>query len=598
MNGEDIALNAVNWEHGMLLTPEHFLRQERYFDSALLWTLRYATSAFGLIGGGARLPESERGAVRHDPIVTLLEDQDSLSISVTQCRAITAAGCIVEITSHNALHRRFPKSDLEGVSQTALYLTASPQEKEVIDGPVDEANPQMRTERRSLYALSLAVSAQDAPYSVAIARVRRSQTGAGYEKDRSYIPPCISLASFSELIAGWRRIVEETGSLTDRYIALNRAMQQYLVLFRERGIDTEMDRETMHFVNRMVMALEDCMFEILDATQPPPLFFTRLKRLFHSTAVYFDLSPPVQQYFRMLKETGETEFVGFVERQQAALAVTRKLEIHDDLAVEIASGLIDRVAGLAEIAEGKYVDFRVSPQLEAMNFVFDRGGRMLYKLAAKPSRLQGFADELTIHFAGLRLEGRDRYRLILASESGAKVEPGTRLNVEIRINEGAGFQRPPVNLMCQANLEGQRNFEFDFEAPDVPTITDLRVSISAHHPIRTALLFARHRFYAEAAPQVQEASAAWCGRCPNQSETSGPGIALHGASAQPSQRAPWDVPRRPERAAGSEPRQSERHPEPRVDVPRRPDRSPAAEPAPRERYPETPVDVPRRRRLE
>lgn len=569
MNGDDIALTAVNWEHGMLLTPEHFLRQERYVDSSLLWALRYATSAFGLVGGGARLAENERGAVRHDPIVTLSEDQESISISVTQCRALTPAGCIIEITPEGALHRRFLKAELEGVSQTGIYITSSPHEKEIVDGPVDEANPQMRTERRNLYRLSLMVSAQDAPYSVAVARIRRAQVGAGYEKDRSYIPPSTSMASFSDLTAGWRKIVEEISALADRYLELNRAMQQYLVLFRERGIDTELDRETLAFVNRMVVALEDCIFEILDPTQPPQLFFSRLKRLFHSTAVYFDLSPPVQQYFGMLKETGETEFVGLVERQRAALAATRKWEIHDDLALEVRSAR-ESVASLSRLEralEGKYIDFRLSPSLEAMNFIFDRGGKVLYKLAAKPSRLQGFADELTIHFAGLRLEGRDRYRLVLASEPDAKIETGTRLNVEIRINEGAGFHRPPVNLMCQANLSEQRNFEFDFEAPDVPTITDLRVSLPAVHPIRTALLFTRHRFYADAAPRVApeaEAPRVAPAEIPKPAREPQPPPAP--ASPRP---APWDVPRRPERPAASEPRAPERYPEAPRDVPRR-----------------------------
>jgi hypothetical protein len=570
MNGGDILLNAVNWEHGMLLTPEHFLRQERYFDSALLWALRYATSAFGLVGGGARLPENERGAVRHDPIVTLSEDLESISISVTQCRALTPAGCVIEITPEGALHRRFLKTELEGVNQAGIYITSIPYEKEIVDGPVDEANPQMRTERRNFYRLSLLVSAQDAPFSVAVARIRRAQAGAGYEKDRSYIPPCASMASFSELAAGWRRIVEEITALADRHIELNRAMQQYLVLFRERGIDTELDRETIGFVNRMVVALEDCIFEILDPTQPPQLFFSRLKRLFHSTAVYFDLSPPVQQYFGMLHETGETEFLGLLERQRAALAATRKWEIHDDLALEVraARESISSLARLERALEGKYIDFRLSPSLEAMNFIFDRGGKVLYKLAAKPSRLQGFADELTIHFAGLRLEGRDRYRLVLASEPGAKVEPGTRLNVEIRINEGAGFHRPPVNLMCQANLLEQRNFEFDFEAPDVPTITDLRVSLPAVHPIRTALLFARHRFYADAAPRVApEAEALRSAPAEiHQPAAKEPQPPPAPASPRP---VPWDVPRRPDRPGVSEPRPADRHPEPPRDVPRR-----------------------------
>ena len=64
MNSDDLKLDSVNWEHGMLLTPEHFLRQERHFDSMLLWLLRYSTDAYGLVGGGPRLAEAERGAAR------------------------------------------------------------------------------------------------------------------------------------------------------------------------------------------------------------------------------------------------------------------------------------------------------------------------------------------------------------------------------------------------------------------------------------------------------------------------------------------------------------------------------------------------------
>jgi hypothetical protein len=150
---------------------------------------------------------------------------------------------------------------------------------------------------------------------------------------------------------------------------------------------------------------------------------------------------------------------------------------------------------LERALEGKYIDFRMSPSLEAMNFIFDRGGQVLYKLAAKPARVQGVGDDLTIYFSQLRLEGRDKYRLILVSEQTATFEKGTKIAVEIRINEGSGFRRQPVILSCEVRNTDQRNFEFDFDAPEVPTITDLKVILQAHLPIRTALLFTRHRFY-------------------------------------------------------------------------------------------------------
>src|SRR5437868_9495482 len=77
MRPDDLSLSSVNWEHGMLLSPDHFLRQERYVDSSLLWILRYATDSHGLVGGGPRVANSERGAVRHDPVFLVDEDADS-----------------------------------------------------------------------------------------------------------------------------------------------------------------------------------------------------------------------------------------------------------------------------------------------------------------------------------------------------------------------------------------------------------------------------------------------------------------------------------------------------------------------------------------
>src|SRR3954467_6573971 len=101
MNPGDIELTSVNWEFGMLLTPEHFLKQERYLEAQLLWALRYASSSWGLVGGGPRIPESERGVVKYDPVVSLEEDETGLSITVTQCRAITPSGGIVEIAAES-----------------------------------------------------------------------------------------------------------------------------------------------------------------------------------------------------------------------------------------------------------------------------------------------------------------------------------------------------------------------------------------------------------------------------------------------------------------------------------------------------------------
>jgi len=498
MKNRDVDLSSVNWEHGMLLTPEHFVRQEQYFESGLLWVLRYATNAYGLVGGGPRLSEDERGAVRHDPIVVVEQDEEGVKISVTQCRGITPAGCIIEVDPEHPLHAQFPKTSVEGVAETPVYIVCEPHAKEVSEGPSDDLNPQMKTSRWPAYRLQLRIPAESAPYSISIARIKRPPYGASYEKDSQYIPACTSLVSFSELTAAWRKILELVSSLAERYTELYRAMQEFIVLFRDRGIETELDIETMSFVSRMVAAVQECLYEILDPVQSPQNFFSHLRRFIYGAAVYLDLTPAARQYFEMLKETGETEFIPLLEQQKKILQGAGKLRVDEDLRVELRSVLQSLAAQsrLERALEGKYVDFRLSAALEAMNFIFDRGGKVLYKLAAKPSRVQGLADELTLTFSQLRLEGRDKYRLILVSEPDASFEKGSRLTAEIRLNEGSGFKRAPIILTTEAKFSDQRNFEFDFEAPDVPTIMDLRVTVQAHHPIHTALLFVRHRFYA------------------------------------------------------------------------------------------------------
>jgi len=504
MSSGDIRYNAVNWEFGMLVTPEHFLRQERFHEATMLWMLRYAYDSFGLIGGGPRLPESEFGAVRHDPIVTISEDEHTLRIAVTQCRGLTAVGTPIEVSPEYPLHREFNKTELDGVSETRVYVVALPHAYTVLDGSRDEHNPQMQTERARAYRLTLQPHGEEVQHAIAVSRLRRSDDSIVYEKDASFIPPCTNLTAFSELSAAWRRIVELLSYLSSRFIELHRAMQEYIELTRERGIDVSIDRDTLEFVKRIIPDIEVCLYNCLNPVQPPAQFFGHLRMFLQGAAVNLDLSPPVQQYFDALRNAGETEFVPLMEQQRQMLRISRRWRTEDDLGVEVrsAQSSLRSLQALERALEGKYIDFRVSPTLDTMNFVFDRGGSALYKLAAKPARLQGFGDEMTFHFAGIRLEGREKYRMVLTAELEQEYVADARIPVEIRINEGSGSRRAPIHGAAQVRFSGQRNVEFDFDAPDIATVTDLRVSVPAHFNVRTALLFVRHRFYAQDSERV------------------------------------------------------------------------------------------------
>ncbi|AEU38467.1 hypothetical protein [Granulicella mallensis] len=491
-------LRSVNWEHGMLLTPDHFLRQEQYLESLSAWGLRYLAAANGLVGGGVRIPESDLGTVRFDPEVTLNESAEHLDISVSRARGITPSGAIVDIETAGSISNRFSKDHLAGVAESVVYVVLDPLVRIKSNGVIDSFNPQMRTERIPSYRIALNVTAAERANGLAVGRIRRPATGMYFEADPGFIPACISVAGHSELMTGSRRILDAINRLASGYAELHRAMREFMVIFTERGLETEVDRDSMAFAERMVLELQDTAYALLDRTQTPENFFGRVRRMLHSAAIFFDLATGMQQYYDMLRETGESELLGLIELQKHTLQLGRSLRLDEDLGLEVRK-MLQSLAGLEKLEralEGKYIDFRKSASLESTNFIFDRGGKALYKLAARPSRVQGVADEMTIIFSNLRLEGRDRYRLILVGDRATPWLRGTSIGAEIRLNEGSGFRRESLILTGDVKFDEQNNIELDFEAPDVPTITDLRVTVPAYHTVHTALLFLRHRFYA------------------------------------------------------------------------------------------------------
>ena len=493
----DLQLRSVNWEHGMLLTPDHFLRQEQYLESLNAWGMRYLLQGTGLVGGGVRLPESDLGTVRFDPEVSLNETAEYLDVSVNRARGVTPIGSIVDVETAGTVSARYPKGELAGVAETLIHVVLDPDAKEKRGGAPDSFNPQMRTERVPGYRVALHVTAAERAHSIVVGRLRRPAAGMAFEADPQFIPACMSVAAHSELTAGTRRILDSTNRLAAGYAELHRAMREFMQIFTERGLETEVDRDSMVFAERMVLELQDTAYALLDRTQPPAHFFARVRRMLHSAAIYFDLAEGMQQYYDTLRETGESELVGLIELQKHTLQMGRTLQLDEDLGMEVRRALqsLGGLERLERALEGKYIDFRKSASLESTNFIFDRGGKQLYRLAARASRVQGIADEMTIYFSNLRLEGRDRYRLILVGERSTPWLRGTSIGAEVRINEGSGFRRESYILTGDAKLDEQYNIELDFEAPDVTTITDVRVTVPAYHTVRTALLFIRHRFY-------------------------------------------------------------------------------------------------------
>jgi hypothetical protein len=512
MADDDLDLRSVNWSQGMFLTPDHFLRQERYVDSLLLWLTRYVMSEYGLLGGGPRIETNERGAPRFDPVVEMDDSGDTLKITVTQCRGLTPGGLLVDVQPSRALQASFSKRELEGSLDVGVYVLSKPHDKEVDDSLEDPVNPQMQLGRRRRYTIRLDVQADEAPASLLLTRLRRAEKGLRFERALNFIPPCVYMSSHSSLMFSFRQLNEMVATIADHYSTLHRAIVDFVGVARARGLNVEQDTETLAFVSRMVMTLETCAYEILDPLQSPKTFFQELTRLVRSAALFLSLSPPTREYFRLLGEIGEVEFVSMLQQEGEALEMGRGFTINEDLNVEVQKVMrsLERLDRLEQALEGKYMDYRVSPSLESINFVFDRtgGDPVLYKSVAKPARPQAQGQELTFVFAPLRLEARETYRLILVGDRQARFVPGDRITAELRINPGEGYSQAPEYQAANYEIEGHRNFAIDFKAPDdVMTINDLRVSLRSTQPIRSAILYVRGRLlsaasFSQAPPQL------------------------------------------------------------------------------------------------
>lgn len=493
---EVIDLRSVNWSHGMFLTPDHFLRQERYFESCLLWMLRYSHSAFGLVGGGPRAESDERGAARFDPVVDVEDDEQELRIAVSQCRGLTPGGEIVDIHPGRPLRASFTKKELEGTLEAGVYIVAHPGDKEVDQSLADPINEEIPAARRMRYQLKLDVRADEAPWSLLAAKLRRSDSGMRFEKASGYIPPCAFMLGHSELMIAHSRIRDEVESIADRFGVLHRAIVDFIAIARSR-VSVEIDQERLAFVDRMVLAMEECAYEILDPRQSPRRFFQQLTRLIRSSALFLNLSPPTRQYFKDLAEMSEVEFQSLLEQGEDAFLIPREWTVHEDLGHEVQGvrESLARLGRLCDALQGRYLDYRISPVLDNLDFKFDfsSGDPVLFKTVARPSRPQAHGQDFTFVFDNLRLDARENYRVVMLGRE-AKFPLGQKVTVELRINPGSGYQSPPQYLDAECALEEQRNFAFDFKAPsDVNSIGDLRVTLRNSHPVKSGMLYVRKR---------------------------------------------------------------------------------------------------------
>ena len=193
--------------------------------------------------------------------------------------------------------------------------------------------------------------------------------------------------------------------------------------------------------------------------------------------------------------------------------MSRGWTVHENLNVEVQKVMraLDRLDRLEQALEGKYLDFRLSPSLESLNFVFDRtsgdaGALQVGGQAGAAAGARAGAD-VRLRAAAARSPRvlSPDHRRRAAGQVHARRSADRRSCASTRAK---GYSHPPDYRTTEREIDGHRNFAIDFKAPeDVVTINDLRVSLRSSQPIRSAILYVRGRLMPGAASGAEPGAA-------------------------------------------------------------------------------------------
>jgi hypothetical protein len=498
----DEYLRSVNWTTGMLLTPQHFLRQDNFVEEQLAWLVRYCLPGSGLVGGGVRLEAGEQVLGKHDPKIELQNSADGLSIAVQRARGLTPAGEVIEVDESRVVRASFSRADLAGVADVLVHVVRTgAREPDPDSVGTDGANPNQAALSRDQLEVRLGIAADVAPHALVVGKLRRASETLGFELDGQYVPPCVTLLAHSSLYAAASRLQDEVRLLVGEFQLVHEKSGVYAERVAARGIDVRGDLDVRAFVERAVLALESAAFETADLATPPHRFLQQIERTGRLVALALHLSSSTRQFFKDLS-TVDASYTELLESERGNLATQRELDRRLDLRPLLvrATEALQRLRQLVEALAGKYVDYRINRSVESVRFMLDRDGEHFYEAVSSPSHPQRDGDLLTFVFSSLELAGRHEYRVVLTGDprSSYQWDVGKELTVTLRVNASGG-PRPPMTRTVICDVEGQRNFAVNFDTPqDVTTIAGLTVTVQPGTSIRGAILFRRRLGFASA----------------------------------------------------------------------------------------------------
>lgn len=489
---EQVRLKSVNWTTGMLLSPQHFRRQDAFLEETVGWLLQYCLSSTGLVGPGVRVPPGERGLARFDPRVEVVDNGQTVQLAVLEARGVTPTGQLVDLGGGAVVRHTLPRPELAGLTEAQVYLVVGDEREEDPDSVgADDANPTQAAWRRAAYSLRIGIDADALPRALCVARIRRSGETTGFELDARFIPACATMLGHSQLYASWKSLQASVVSLATDFAQLYRNCAQYLTHVSQRVADVSHDRDVLAFIERAVLGIDQCAYECFDPTVAPAAFFRSIDRAGRRVALALDLSERTRQYFADLGQA-DSDYSAMLEEERSSLEQPRDFGTTADMqtAIDAAERTVRRLRRLGDALDARYTDYRLSRSIESLKFLLDGDGEKFFMAVMTPTHPQRRGEVLTFTFGQLNLSARQSYRVVLiADQNAAAWQAGETFRMDVTIN---GSSNDVVSGTVACVLPAQRNFSFDFDADETTsTLSSLQVTVQPGSRIRACILYQR-----------------------------------------------------------------------------------------------------------
>lgn len=236
--------HAVNWQGGMQISRDHLIAAEDYLMDRIRDTAHLATGSFGL------LPAVNEESTNLDYTVEA-DGEDSFSVSLRTCRALTPNGSRIEIL--NLEEPLVGRCDMKEATLFNIYVGINADERVPFGTPDSEEEPPRLPHARPANKISILPADAKQNLSIGsrvqIGQAQRIETRV--QKNETYIPPCFTINASQQLLHLFMKFSERLTAIERDTINLVRNSSR---IFQEGSADQTLVYN-VHNLAEKIMAL-------------------------------------------------------------------------------------------------------------------------------------------------------------------------------------------------------------------------------------------------------------------------------------------------------------------------------------------------------